>query len=332
MSILYFWAAIAKLSPDWLDGTTLSKQLLVPWVRDIVGGLPGTFTTAAVVVALVELALAVLLCFRRAWPIALGLGVGLHAGIELAGFKIGIFSYFMFALYTLLLPDRLLVSVAEMVASGLAPVRQAVARMAEAASEGVRFAAVAVLCLAAGGLALAWLPFAEGRVVAVAAVVVAAADIALAARGRRRAALHTATAHLVASALLFGLVAWTDDAFDYYRFWGGSARRLENDAEAVVAYTGLTRVRPDYAQGHFFLGASLHQQGKTAEALASFRRAQEAVPPDPRAFTGEAALHTASGNGPAAIAAAEKALSLNPDDRAARAILDRWRARQPQQP
>src|SRR5690606_5442083 len=93
MSIVYGWAAVAKLEPLWLDGTTLAGLVRSGWMRVVIDAL-GAATVAWLVVA-AELFLAAALLVRRLWPFALAVGLGLHWGIQLTDLEIGLFSYFM---------------------------------------------------------------------------------------------------------------------------------------------------------------------------------------------------------------------------------------------
>jgi hypothetical protein len=118
LGILYLWAAVAKVDPPWLDGTLLRWQIegdldpatpsragsaLVRWAATTLG-----FGFLAHAILAVELVLAIAIWQRRWWYVALPLGVGLHAGIELVDLDIGLFSYFMIASYLLVAPERAL--------------------------------------------------------------------------------------------------------------------------------------------------------------------------------------------------------------------------------
>src|SRR5690606_35634552 len=109
---LYLWAAVAKMSPHWLDGTAMHGQIQAGPIRDAIEavfgrasrGDTGGFAAAAKMVMLTELALAAGILWRRAWPLVWVVGVAFHAGVELAGFRIGLFSYFMISIYVVFLP------------------------------------------------------------------------------------------------------------------------------------------------------------------------------------------------------------------------------------
>ena len=106
ISLVYVWAVVAKLDNHWLDGTTLSKQVRSLWWRDLITDY-GSWAFAAQAVIAVELFLAFAIHVRILRPAAFVLGIALHVSIEAIGFKIGLFSYFMVALYPLVAGARL---------------------------------------------------------------------------------------------------------------------------------------------------------------------------------------------------------------------------------
>jgi tetratricopeptide (TPR) repeat protein len=339
LAIVYLWAAIAKLDPAWLDGTALSRQIGDGWVRDTVERIfgaatatdPGGFGRLAQLVLLTELLLAVALLWRRLWPVALVVGVAFHAGVELAGFRIGLFSYFMFACYLLVVPDRWVTRAAA--ATDRAVGRRLAARWerAQAALRPPALAAAAVGALVAGALLVATQPYeAIGWVVAVTAGWGAVAVARSWRRGRGRAALRAIVAHLLACAAIFTLHGSTEQAFAYHRYWSGSAQRLGDADGARRAYRALTRVAPEHGPGHYHLGNFHRADGDLDAALASYDRAMALAPHDHRAFLAAALLHSAAGRGADALAAAEHVLSLSPKDqqavRTARNIRERYGA------
>ncbi|MBZ0237543.1 MAG: HTTM domain-containing protein [Deltaproteobacteria bacterium] len=104
-SIVYLWAAIAKMTPLWLDGTALYIQVRDGWARELIESIG--FARVSWLVLAAELFLAAALWFRKLWLPGFVAGVGLHVGIETIGLEIGLFSYLMIAVYLLLLPDVL---------------------------------------------------------------------------------------------------------------------------------------------------------------------------------------------------------------------------------
>ena len=118
VGIVYLWAAISKMTPLWLDGTAIDIQISDgAAVRGLTASLG--FATVAKLVLVAELVLAIAVWWRPAWPVALAAGIGLHAGVELIGLDIGLFSYLMFAVYLLVIPDRAYLALAAWIGRGV---------------------------------------------------------------------------------------------------------------------------------------------------------------------------------------------------------------------
>ena len=110
LSIVYLWAAYSKLDPLWSSGAVLGLQLdsgapLVRTLTSWTGSRQAALLLLARATIATEIFLAVALWFRRLWPLAWIAGVVFHAGIELLGFRIELFSYLMVALYFLVAPE-----------------------------------------------------------------------------------------------------------------------------------------------------------------------------------------------------------------------------------
>lgn len=312
LGLVYLWASIAKMDSHWLEGRTLSMQISKDWVRSWVMGVAKSLDTspltlwsvAAWAVMLGELALAFLLQIRRAWPLALLLGVGFHLGVEVLGYKIGLFSYFMFALYTLILPDRIIALAA---------------RVYRPMEPGTSRAAALVLSLVGAALALA-LPFPSmGALAGVLAVLGLAT-------AWRRPGLLTGMAHLVAGLALLTLNARTDQARDYYKYLGGDTRRRGEVEVALDAYANVLRLDPTYVSGWIRLG-DLHLRrgldGDLEAGLEAYIAATEHQPRRASSWSRVAQAHERLGQDDQAMEAAERALSIDPEDADGRAVLRR---------
>ena len=294
IAIVYAWAAIAKLDPLWLDGTTLKAQLRPPGFRDLVGD---RWALASLSVIVVEVALATLWLRRSWWRYLFVPGVLFHASVELADFRIGQFSYIMIAIYVLALPGGWM----------RVPAIRWPARPRPAVALAIALAAGAGLLLVQP-VPVPWY------------VAVAIAALAVAAWWRRREPA-VAAAHLAACALIAALGVTTDQATDYYRFWAGTARRLGDPAEMEHAYRRLLAIEPDHGPANYHLGRRALERGDAAAALASFERARRAQPDSARAYVGLARAHLALGDRDRARAALEDALQIAPGDAAARALM-----------
>ena len=287
VAILYLWAAIAKLHPLWLDGTTLKSQLGKPWARDLVEDTVG-YAAASWGIVLVELALAAAWLTRRLPLAALAVGVGLHVGIERSGFQIGLFSYIMLALYLLMLPTAWIRLPRPELPRGAAAI----------IGLGVSLVLGAIL----------W----TINPVPVSGVVIALTSaIAIAAYVKERTVV-AGGAHLAACLLAFGLGHGTDQAVDYYRYWAGSARRLGDTAEMLRAYRALLEIEPGHNSANYYVAQDELATGDLDRALVHFRRTREAEPDSPRALLGEAKVWIARGDREAAREALDAALAIDP--------------------
>lgn len=302
VGIVYLWAAISKMTPLWLDGTALDLQIAGGTMRGIASSLG--FGTVAKLVLAAELVLAVAVWWRPAWPIALAGGIGLHAGVELIGLDIGLFSYLMFAVYLLAIPDRVYLAAAR----ALAPYLRVDDRRLFWIRAGWVAAPLALVAL------LLLVPLSFGLPVVLAFVLLAAAGI----RGVRRAGW----AFAVAAAIPIAADAATDTADDYYRYWAGSARRMGNDAEARRAYLGLLEVDADSEYANFHLGNLEAAAGNLERAASHYVRAErKSGVGRTRAFVAEAQIRLRQNDPARARAALERALRIDPADAAARRML-----------
>lgn len=312
LSIVYFWAAVTKCESVWLDGTLLGMQLSAGDMRDM-GEWIGLGMSAKLVLA-TEFALAFALLYRRIWPLAVVLGFGLHASIEFgAELQIGIFSYYMFALYLLLVPDRVFDGVRRMGRGAFdrgARALNAVAAIAPA------FWVISLIAIVGGVLVLYTIPVPQMTVIAWVATLLACAagawQLVRRADGKRARAraLGVMLAHGLACASIALLPTTMDSVGDYYKFWGGSSRRLGNWDDAESAYRHLVEIRPKWGPGHYHLARIDNRSGRREQALAGFIRAQKAAPNDPRAYVEAAVIHSEAGRGDKALSTALVAVAL----------------------
>lgn len=358
LALLYLWAAISKMSPLWLDGTALSQQLGVPWVRHAIEvvfgsasrGDPGGFAAMAKLIMIAELVLAVGVLIRWMWPAVWLIGMGFHISVELSGYRIGLFSYFMMGLYVLFLPDVVIATGARAWHWLTDPTAGVLRRAGEATRELAW--PLLVVAMGAGAALVAVIPF-EARWLTVG--VISLAGLVAGIAGGRRRAHAVAMVHVLACALLLVMQLVDNQTFDYYKFLSGTSRRLGDEKTAKYAYQRLTEVSPDYGPAYYHLGDYARAAGKQDQALDLYRSAEMRDPPDPRPFRAAAAIYRAQGNEADAMstlkdcqqrvtssgdcfvaeaqmhrmagrraeaaAAAKKALQIDPRDRAARALL-----------
>ena len=309
IGIVYLWAAISKMHPAWLDGRTLSGQITAG-LRSTIESTIG-FEGAAWLTLLAELVLAFAVWIRPAWIVALPLGVAFHLGILASGLEIGLFAYLMLGLYLLLTPDRVWVALAS-----LPPVR--VLGAATRRLGDVRGATGWLVTAAASGLAfvLAWQVRFEHALVVFAVLTAVPAVLTLVTRR------SVGPAHLLAVLVWLLVDLRSSTAVDYYRFWGGSSRRLGDPVVSEHAYRRLTEVAPDEPAGHYQLGRLLLARGDEAAGLAALHEAQRLEPLRARAWVAEARYLVAKGRTAEAIEKAREATYSEPSHAEARSLLD----------
>jgi len=305
VSIVYLWTAITKMQPLWLDGTLIARQVPSGPVPDMVARIAGTvgmettslWAVMAVGVLIAELSLVVGLHVERLRLVALALGLALHGGIEYAGFKIGLFSYFMFAIYLLVVPPRFF--------RNAGPPRTdtrdapwwwlAAALALGSAAVGTLFPIEGVWLTVA--LASAWAlaeefppPVTTGR--------------------RRRAWVHA-----VSCVVLLALSASTDVLRDYWKYRGGDTRRRGEVKQAVAAYEAVVAIDPGYASGHARLSDLYRRSGELQLALAEARTAERLDPREDAHPARAARIQKLLGDTAAARQSAQRAIELgNKDD------------------
>jgi hypothetical protein len=299
LGILYLWAAISKCNSAWFDGSTLSQQIhgsLAKLIQSTV-----KFKVASSLVVLTEFTLAATIWNKRTWWIAAPLGLALHIGILWTGFEIGLFAWLMIGLYILVIPDRLWVAIGERLPR-VPAVRGGWVVL------GISIAISVALVLVAR--------FDYARLVGIVLLVV---TMALAVRVRPVAKLGVAS---LCAFLLWTVVdRSTSTAADYYRFWGGSSRRLGDPKSAEQAYRRMTEVAPKEGSGHFQLGRLLIARGDES-GVAELHLAQQLEPLKARAYVAEARWLATHGRRDEAIAKAREATIVEPNDSEARSLLD----------
>lgn len=339
MSVVYLWAAFTKLHPLWLDGTLMSRQVQARWFQESVaqvaerlGSAPATLwagLASGVLVTELALAVGLLLPWRAARLVAAAVGMGFHLGIEYSGFQIGLFSYYMVALYLLVAPDvrsagalataagcvvawelGSQATVVALVAGGLV---LAVARFGRSPAMERQGGLVLSVGLAVGALAAWWVPL-EGMPAAIAV----AACLALANEwpwrpGRAARGLAFALGGLCIAVLH----AETDVVRDYYRYLGGDTRRRNLLPIATDAYRKVTELDPDYAPGWARLGDLYLRADDAERAQTAYQAGLERARGDADLWAGLAEARLRAGDRDGARQAVDQALKLNPKHRMA---------------
>src|SRR3569623_188734 len=318
LGIMYLWAAVSKMNGAWTNGSTLATQIVGP-MRHMIDATVGV-PFASKLVILVELSLATLVWQPRFAAIAATRGLAFHAGILCTGLEIGLFAWLMIALYLFVIPDRVYDVLVRALDTPLGAWRVIAAWFDGARGWFVWLLAIALALLFA---MLTRFQYA-GRVATILLVVTIAGTAVSVVRtpaARRMAAIGLA--HLAAFTLWRATERSSTVAADYYRFWGGTSRRLGDITASERAYRELIAVSPDDATGHVQLARLLLAQGKTDEALAELRKAEDVDPTDPRAFVVEARWLATHGQLDDALIKAKDATYAAPNDKAARDLLDK---------
>jgi hypothetical protein len=221
----------------------------------------------------------------------------------------------MIGLYLFVVPDRVYLAVVDR----LAPVRARATELA-AALDRRRWIVFAVAVVA--GLACAIACRLPGAFV----IAIVATVCVLAAGLRRRRVVTVALAHLLALATWFAIDRTTSIARDYYKFWGGSARRLNDPAAAETAYRHLSELAPDDASAHFNLGRLLlaHDDVTGLDELHASQRLDRA---HARAYIAEAQWLATHDRLADAVAAAQAGVAAEPNDAEARNLVTTLLAR-----
>ena len=317
LGIMYLWAAISKMNVAWTDGTTLSTQFSGS-LRALVDSTIGIATTAKLVIV-VELVLAVTVWIPRAWPIAAPLGLLFHLGIVFTGLEIGLFAVLMIGIYLFVIPDRIIVRIAN--SAVIEKLRGGLRSFGARFDGGARWLAFGFGLVLGLGLAIACRFESAVRVgIVVTIAMLACVLFSRAARsGRHLAWLGIVQA--LALATWFVIDRETTIAADYYKFWGGTSRRLKDTDAAEHAYRRLVQIAPADATGHFQLGRILIDRGATIDALDELHLAEANDGQRTRAYVLEARWLAAHGRKVEAIAKIREAIALVPNDTDARNLL-----------
>ena len=299
LAILYLWAAISKLDAHWLDGLALSTQIHGS-LRTLIDATIG-IKAVAILVPLTELALA-FVWLRPAWRVLAPLGIAFHLGIVWSGLEIGLFAWLMIGSYAFVLPDGVYLWLARRVPRIAWPVPAV-------------WIAYPVSMFA--GLVLAMIVRFPGSL----AVAIVASTVSIGAMifGGRRAATVIALPHLLAIAVWLVVDRGSTITHDYYKFWAGTSRRLD-DPSAIEASRGYADIAPDDANARYAYGRALLDRDDPA-GLDEFHAAEQLDRKRARAYLAEARWLATKGRQAEALVAARAATAAEPTDNDARALL-----------
>ncbi len=277
ISIVYLFTAITKLDHWWLNGWALQRQIQRDGLRELLaatGTLTGlseasVYSLLAWSVMLWQASVAPAFLWPRLRPWACATGPLFHGMVEVVGLEIRWFSWYMIALYYLLLfPERWYAALA-----------RPIARRLPTWPEPPGWPRWTLVPLAvAAGLAVSTTDFPRP--------LVAAGLVAGSVLLWRRSSGWVVGGTLVAAVATAQVPRHTDAAYDFYRFQGGDAVARKDDALAVQAYAAAVAVRPGADSRHRKLAEALERLDRRDEACALFGRALALRPGDRRAAEG----------------------------------------------
>ncbi len=297
VAVVYLFTAITKLSPFWLDGATLQQIIQVEGVRDFQARFAGWFgqeeawayaVTAWSIMLWQFLASAAFLV-PKLRPIACLTGPVFHIMVEVIELKIGWFSYYMIALYYILLfPDRWFLALGRPVGWVLRPLRRAFTwaaqpRPIDGATRWVLWAGAT----AGVGLWVAEVPV-DGA--GLAAVLAAAFTAAVTHPGGAPRARLRAAAMVLCGGALWASVTLSDAAYDYHRFWAGDLKRRGELTAAARHYEAANAAQPDALARRFQLAAVYERLGRLDDARRLYEEGLRFAPDDARGQRGLARL------------------------------------------
>ncbi len=317
VAIVYFWTATTKANSFWFNGWALKQQISTGWLRDAMAwvesfsfigfGRIDMYATTACAVFVWQLLAAVAFVYPRLRGFACITGPIFHIMVEVIGLEIRWFSYYMIAIYYLLLfPNTWYAAIAHWVGRLLSPLAMLWRWMLRPVelSAVLRIVVVTAGALAAAAL-VSFTPLPGATAVAVfvaAAIILAEVAFVLgkpdpgdggATAAARRIAVKPGRRTVVRvvfqvffAILVFAIPRYTDVGYNYYRWQGGDLSRRGELEAAVVAYRHAITLNPGPNSRHAKLARILVQLGRLEEALEVYQSARRLAPDDPRVLRG----------------------------------------------
>ncbi len=106
---------------------------------------------------------------------------------------------------------------------------------------------------------------------------------------------------------------------DYYKFWAGTSRRLQ-DPSAAEAARGYANIAPDDPSARYYYGKALLERDD-ASGLDELHAAEQLDNKRARAYIAEARWLASKGRKDEALAAARAGVAAEPTDREATSLL-----------
>jgi hypothetical protein len=241
LALLYFWTAVTKCDPTWLSGATMNQLTGEPEVRAFVGtvaarfdtGLTEVFAFSAWATMLGEYFACLAFLIPRLRLLGLITVPWFHVGVEVLGFDIELFSYYMVALDLILLsPDRFWT----WIGARTWPCPQWASRSITGSRRTTLVLTVSVACTVVG-----WqLPFDSASYIGSAVGLVLLWPLL---RGQLPYTPAIGAGNLLLALAMVGVVHISDSAYDFYRMWGGDLRRRGQPEAAMVRYESANALK-----------------------------------------------------------------------------------------
>ena len=284
LALVYFWTGVTKVDPVWLSGDTMrmltssaENQALMGKAAKLLG-MPrdDVYVFAAWSVMIGEISVGLALLWRKLWLLALLAAPWFHVGVEVIGFDIELFSYYMIAIDLILLAPRRVYDWIELggaaLAARLRPWKDRVMAW-PGALKPARL--VGGMCAVVTFLLAFQAPYYGAEGAALGAAV--ACGVAV---WSGRGVLPVGLTHVLAAGALWAAAALSTTPFDYYRMWGGDLRRRGENELAIEMYRRANALDDGPARLRQ-LAELLEEKGEHAEARRTY---EEALDRDERAL------------------------------------------------
>lgn len=337
IAIVYLYTTVAKLSHAWIVGDIL-KQYIQPDGLDAFAapfGFIGVtkeniWSVLAIGAIAIEIVLAIGYAvaplqdesprrWKSIWNLLMwATAMGLHIGIEVIGLQILWFSYYMLAMASIFfLPRRAIELAALPFARASVVTQDFLARRTThwrpAAITLIAITFAATLSLLGSQIDMPGVPFVFYSIAALMSLLAVLAHL----RNQRSVILGTALALGLAGLLIWTSIAGSSLSYSFYLNHGKQHAAINNWETSVAALERAAH----HAQGNtkrlahteYFLGRSLHAQGKPAEAETHLK--QSATLDDSSEFVHNLLGHVyqVQGQKQNAISSYRRALEINPD-------------------
>lgn len=287
VAIVYSFTALTKANARWFDGWALEQQISRPFLREWLASLEASvglghnqiYSVIAHAVFFWQILAALAFVVPRLRVFACITGPLFHIMVEVIGLEIRWFSYYMVALYYLMLfPEAWYAATANRVGRLLGPLGRlwewcVKPRKLDADGRLVATVAGALAC----GLFGFFVPLPGALLVALSLPVLLCVSEYTGKRDIRRTRVRVAF-QVAFAACVFAIPRYTDVGYNYHRLRGGDLTRRGEPREAVDAYAAANRARPNSKARYAKRGRLLLQLRRYDEALEDLRKARRHEP------------------------------------------------------